>query len=530
LEKHCEYFMMFLQEREDRLNRDLKAVEEIRAELEDLHAAWLWALSENRLDLIEMGSACLAKFYRLAGLLKEGEAAFDLAVERVSSQPLPEWRSLLVGLLVGQAGLLNDRARHADAIEAARRAVELAESLYDVGNEAAGYLEWGQGLWRQSDLTGSKVLLQKAIKLSRLANSPQFEAGSQVTLGLIHNSQGRISEALTCFVGALLLYQEMGDRHGESGALNRLGTAYYTQGNLRGADAYYEKALQIFLEFGDRHGEGRSLNNLGVVAMGLGDLYRAKDYFEQTLPITRESGDRGGESAALSNLGVVLHRLGAFDQARIYYERGLQLCREIGEWVGELSNLSNLGLLAYHQDELDTALEIQQNVLHKTQQGENPEIQSMVWMRLGRVLADREILLDASEAYRKSMTLRRELGRINPTLEPMAGMVRVSMAMGELDRARAMVEDILTALDLPFSSLMDSTDDPYWVYLSCVLVLRADRDPRALEILRQAYKTLQSQASLIGDESLRNSFLENLPGNQALLKEWERETANSNEA
>jgi tetratricopeptide (TPR) repeat protein len=442
----------------------------------------------------------------------------------------PEWHSLLAGLLVGQAGLLNDRARHADAIEAARRAVELAELLSDVGNEAAGYLEWGQGLWRQSDLTGSQARLEKAIKLSRLANLFQFEAGSQVTLGLIHNSQGRISEALSCFERALLLYREIGDRHGESGALNKLGTAYYSQGNLRGADTYYEKALQIFLEFGDRRGEGLGLNNLGVVAMGLGDLYRAKDYFEQTLPITREAGDRGGESATLSNLGVVLHRLGDFDQARNYYQRALQLCWEIGEWVGELSNLSNLGLLAYHQKELDTALEIQQNVLHMAQEGENPEIQSMVWVRIGRVLADRERLFDASEAYLKSMSLRRELGRINLTLEPMAGMVRVSLAKGELDRARDMVEDILTALDLPFSSLMDSTDDPYWVYLSCVLVLRADRDPRAMEILRQAYKTLQFQAGLIGDESLRKSFLENLPGNRALLKEWERETANSNEA
>jgi tetratricopeptide (TPR) repeat protein len=295
-------------------------------------------------------------------------------------------------------------------------------------------------------------------------------------LGAIDFSQGRISEALSAYQEALGLFRESGDRHGESGVLNRLGTAYFTQGNLQGAGLYYEKALQILLEFGDRRGEGMGFNHLGVIHQGLGENEQALAYFEQTLPVMRETGDRWGESAALSNLGVVSHRLGDFSGAKAYYEGALAICQEIGEWGGEVSNLSNLGWLAYNLGDLVTAETNQLRVLQMARE-RSPEVESLAWLRLGRVWTDQERLEEARDAFRRALALRRDLGRVNLALEPMAGLARVELALGELEEAREQVEDTLAALELPFSNLLDNADDPYWVYLSCVLVLHADGDP-----------------------------------------------------
>ena len=284
LENHCEYFMRFIQERGPRLSRDCQAAVEIRAELEDIRAAWVWALSECRLDLIARGAEGLARFYRQTGLLKEGEVAFDLAVERVRSQ-LEEvggagLERLLVELLIGQAGLFNDRAHYSQAIEAARLAIDLSRGLAETRSEAAGHLEWARALWQQSDPAGAQARALQAQDQARAANAPNLEAGSQAILGMVCLSSGQLSEALTYYEQALQTFRTTGDLHAESGMLNRLGSAYFSQGNPRQAAVYFEKALQIYREFGDRQEEGIGLNNLGVISQSLGDYYQAKGYME----------------------------------------------------------------------------------------------------------------------------------------------------------------------------------------------------------------------------------------------------------
>lgn len=64
--------------------------------------------------------------------------------------------------------------------------------------------------------------------------------------------------------------------------------------------------------------------------------------------------------------------------------------------------------------------------------------------------------------------------------------------------------------------------DPMRVYLTCVHVLRANKDPRAAEILRSAHRMLQEWAAKIDDEELRRSFLENVPEHREIVEEWER--------
>jgi tetratricopeptide (TPR) repeat protein len=189
--------------------------------------------------------------------------------------------------------------------------------------------------------------------------------------------------------------------------------------------------------------------------------------------------------------------------------------------------LSNLGLLAYYMNDLSTAIKQQESALKIAQEFRSLEVESLAWLRLGRALVEKEKLLEAGEAFRNSLGLRHELGRINLVPEPLSGLARVSLALGELEDAREFSEEILAILDLPFSNLLDNADDPYWVYLSCVLVLRADQDPRAPAILMSAYKQLQAQAEQIGNETLRAFFLEKIPWNRALIRDWERENESS---
>jgi hypothetical protein len=51
-------------------------------------------------------------------------------------------------------------------------------------------------------------------------------------------------------------------------------------------------------------------------------------------------------------------------------------------------------------------------------------------------------------------------------------------------------------------------------------VLAAADDPRAVEVLAEAYATLQERAARITDEALRRSYLENVPYHREILAAW----------
>jgi hypothetical protein len=50
----------------------------------------------------------------------------------------------------------------------------------------------------------------------------------------------------------------------------------------------------------------------------------------------------------------------------------------------------------------------------------------------------------------------------------------------------------------------------------------ANQEPRAREILADAYNLLQERAENIADESLRRSFLENVAVNREIISEYEK--------
>ncbi len=61
-------------------------------------------------------------------------------------------------------------------------------------------------------------------------------------------------------------------------------------------------------------------------------------------------------------------------------------------------------------------------------------------------------------------------------------------------------------------------DEPFYIYLTCLRVLAATHDARALSLLQTAHALLERYANRITDARLRRSFLENVPIHQAL---WE---------
>ena len=101
----------------------------------------------------------------------------------------------------------------------------------------------------------------------------------------------------------------------------------------------------------------------------------------------------------------------------------------------------------------------------------------------------------------------------------MAGLADAALAQGDLSRAQAHAAEILTHLQAGLA--LPSWGRPFWIRLTCYRVLKAAGDPCAGDILHQTYDLLMEYADGIGDETMRNSFLENVPWHREIVAEWE---------
>jgi hypothetical protein len=107
-------------------------------------------------------------------------------------------------------------------------------------------------------------------------------------------------------------------------------------------------------------------------------------------------------------------------------------------------------------------------------------------------------------------------------MEALAGLAQVAMARDEPENY---IEQILVYLETETPALghpLDGTMEPFRIYLTCYQVLIANQDPRAPEILSDAYNLLQKRASNINDDELRDCFLHNVTANREIVSEFER--------
>ena len=139
------------------------------------------------------------------------------------------------------------------------------------------------------------------------------------------------------------------------------------------------------------------------------------------------------------------------------------------------------------------------------------------WQYLGAALHGQCRWREAVAAYDAAIAARSTLGQAGKLMGPLAGQALAYQADDQLEQALAKIEQILVYLD---EHPMDYTDSPIWVHLACYHVLKSVDDVRAGTQLDIAHTLLQERAAKIGDETLRQCFLEQVPENRAVMAAW----------
>ncbi len=478
----------------------------------------------------------------------------------------------------------SETSNYPQIIAHAKDTIRIAKSLQIPRLETRANLLWGRALLSMGDYPGAEERFRGALGIAKQNGLRNLEADSLRYLGGVDERLGKQASAIEYLEESLKLCRLIGDRRGEGKTLNQLGNILLLQGDHIGGKKYYDQFLTISREIGDRWGEGQVIRNIADTYLSQYDYAGASKYFEQALEITREIGNRTIESGALVGLGNVYLEKGEYTKARNVFEQSLNIAREIGNKPWEAKTLSQIGryfhrqgdylraqgyyeqakeiyhqlgnnlsesrllidlsLLHHHLGDDEIALEQSKLAFTISDELHHPRYMARALNQLGRAQLGLDRFEDAKDSFEQAFIKFDELKQENLSMEPLAGLAAVDLALGDHTSALSHVEDILNHFaSHPLSETkglnsfgevitgdnsgavpgLEGTSDPMWIYLICYRVLKTVSDQRSAEILGTAQNLVGEQALKIEDVDLHYSFLSNVKTNQEIQTEFSQE-------
>jgi predicted ATPase/DNA-binding SARP family transcriptional activator len=491
---HSTYYLNWLAKHEKDFLGDKAAgaVTAVQNDLANIRTAWNWAAAQRETALLRCGMHGLAAYYQLAGPLAEGSQAFRRAVVALrgpdyNGQANAREKETLGELIAYQSRLLTLQARYAEAIEAARSLLELAQAIGHTALEAEGRLRWGEALCRQTETVAAQSHLEEALRLGQAVGQQPVAYGALLNLGVVVGDQGDVPQARNYFEQALAISRELGDRRGEETALHNLSVAAIYQNDHATAQSYLERQLQICQASGDRRVEAASLLGLGMIHSHHGDFAGAEQRYQGALQIAQEMNQQREAGSALSHLGLIALYRGLYEEANSFLERAqrineaieyrqglvlghlhqgihqrhtgqleearktlqeaLEMACQIGERRAEATSLCQLSLACGQLGNEEAAVMYGYEAHNLTQQLGDHALQGKALCSYAHALAAQGKQCEAATAYQAALTLHCQMGQPHLANEALAGLAHLAIESGKVDQAQKYVIQILTYLE-----------------------------------------------------------------------------------
>jgi CHAT domain-containing protein/Tfp pilus assembly protein PilF len=372
--------------------------------------------------------------------IKKYEAALPLW--RAASDPRSEARTLK---LIGE--LHNFLGDNQQALHFAQQSLSLSSSLKDQPGEAQACYLLGEVYYSLADYDRALAHHERASAIFDRLGDTKSVTQSQVGLGYDQSILGDTDKAQASFQRALDLARATGDRPGEALAACALATQYSMVGEAQKAIALYDGALQFYRQTGDRFHEARTLNGLAYIYYQIGERESALVLYRQTLPIYLALGRRQGEAGLRLNMGQIYDETGKPELALEQYRLVLSISKELSNTMLQSYALGYIGKAYDSLGDLDQALSNYKAALELNRLSGDPREQAYTLSDLGEVLWKKGEQAKAIEHYTEALALSRKVNDVRAASLALHKIARAERDRGNLDVARARVEEALQVSD-----------------------------------------------------------------------------------
>jgi len=332
---HCTYYAEFLYQRTEAIESDhqQEAVAEIEAELENVRAAWQWAIGQARLSEIQKLTQAFTVFCHIQSRYLEAANIFDRVRACLAAQPPARQTELLLANVLVRLGWFNIRL---GKFETAQAELTQSRTLFDRFGAAPIPHSGADPVPALAILAIIRGDYDEAIELGQRARQANEARRDRQNLAFAHYvltgatlAQGDYEAARQHARQACQVAQRAGNRWFLAYCLNEWGNVARALGDYAEAERHFQESYRIREAFDDPEGMAVALNHLGEMALRQADFLEAQRRYQQSLAIYQQINDRGGLAIALAGLGQTACALAAYPSAAQHLQQALAIAGEI---------------------------------------------------------------------------------------------------------------------------------------------------------------------------------------------------------
>jgi hydrogenase-4 transcriptional activator len=336
-----------------------------------------------------------------------------------------------------------------------------------------------RGLYREQ--LDSVAKYEKLSEFARL--SEHWQMTTLVRLGWGYSFNNNLPRAIALFNQAIQIARRLEDHAGMGACYFGLGRAYRNFSEIRIARDHYTSALEHFRHTGDWRKLAESYLYIGYIQAYEGDFRSALQSLKQTLTIIGEKDEHDLVGRANMYLAVTYDNLGVTNKALLCYEKCIAHFRRAGNithlainqnniadklvWLGRwkeaealvnqaievlkdstlvaqyggaLDTLANLYVLQGKLDEADVLIERSMQVITSNKSAEWVEISTRLTM--GRSLMVKGLREEAKAAFQRGVDVCLRGGNLRYASEARLLLADSILALGEVQQARELIEDV----------------------------------------------------------------------------------------
>jgi predicted ATPase/DNA-binding SARP family transcriptional activator len=334
-DKHCHSYCAWLDQQEARLKGSalahLSAMHAIERDIENVRAAWDWAVEKDHLDELEQAIESLSYFHNPRAWYEQGMELFRRTAETLAGRQTDDrHRMLYARILTKQVQLQNLAALELGQLHLQERAKTLVDQALAILSSYGETHALAEAIWEANlyssfeDYAEWERLCLSAITIFEKQGDDWRVAWCLENLGYLANRYGRHTQAIQYYQRAISLCEKVGDRRMMGEILNVYGEARRAVGEYVEATQLAEAALAARSEVGNKRGIAYSLYLLGDLAWRMGNFADALRYSQESAALFSEIGLVHGLDFALNNLGNIACTSGNLDEARRQFAQILQ--------------------------------------------------------------------------------------------------------------------------------------------------------------------------------------------------------------
>jgi len=366
-DRHSDHYLKLVSGYEKSLKSaaQQEAMWEISNALDNIRAAWKWAIKQRKYEMIRQAARSIGWFFEVAGLLREGIEQLEPLVQALQAESRNDELNRLLGLALLHQGLLYFRkGQFVRAEEFYKSSIAVLRPTGDQALLADALIFLGTITHLNGEYAQSIDLIREGLECAQASNAQWFEAYAIYNLGYINSLMGDYQKGYEQMLVGLDMWRVIGDPHYIALGLNFLVPTIIKLGHYEEAKAFMRESIALCEKAKNRWGTGTAYRYLGSAYLAESQYAEAQAHFRKSLEVFGEYTEGWDIALSLYYLGEAAMMEGNLTEARKIFLKALRISFDANSIPIALDSLLGLAQLHAQAGKTEQALELAYHILN----------------------------------------------------------------------------------------------------------------------------------------------------------------------